>query len=213
MLTLSNLAMGIFSLLMVFQGRYMWAVVFILFGMLFDFLDGMMARKLNVVSDFGKELDSLSDMVSFGVAPVILCWVIYPDKALWLGICLVLFVLCGACRLAKFNSKRKASYRFAGFPITTAGGLLAILSLYMNYIPLGIFIAVVLALSVSMVSNIPFYSLKSIRTIRPIFLILIALILSLLFFYPFLFAVVLLTYYLSGIVMYFRESIVKDGYF
>ena len=96
--TLGNLSCGILSLMMTFQGEYKAASLFILLAGLMDRYDGRVARFLNVSSELGKELDSLADLVSFGVAPSILVFNIYNFSQLGLiGYLLVLlFPLSGA---------------------------------------------------------------------------------------------------------------------
>ena len=74
--TASNLICGIISIILSFSGRLEWACYFIYFAAIFDFFDGFLARKLKISSEMGKQLDSLADMVTFGVAPGILVFVI-----------------------------------------------------------------------------------------------------------------------------------------
>ena len=74
MLTLCNFVSGVLAIYAVFAQRFSIAVLLICFGLVFDLLDGWAARKLNAVSPFGKELDSLADIVTFGVAPAILAY-------------------------------------------------------------------------------------------------------------------------------------------
>ena len=76
MFTFSNLACGVFSLLMLFEGKLEAACIFILLAALIDRYDGRIARFLNVSSEIGKELDSLADLVSFGVAPAMLLYIL-----------------------------------------------------------------------------------------------------------------------------------------
>ena len=68
-ITCMNMACGCIAVVMAFQGNFIWSAIYILLAAVFDFFDGMVARLLNVKSDIGKELDSLSDAVSFGLAP------------------------------------------------------------------------------------------------------------------------------------------------
>ena len=67
--TLMNLGMGVVSLMLTFNHQLRWAAVFVLVAVIFDFMDGCLARRLNASSDFGKELDSLADMVSLELLP------------------------------------------------------------------------------------------------------------------------------------------------
>jgi CDP-diacylglycerol--serine O-phosphatidyltransferase len=124
-----------------------WAAIAICLAIPFDALDGRIARMTNTTSEFGKELDSLADAVTFGVAPCLLAWVwgfhslpeaMNPDlrrALLQVGsfVCF-LFLLCGASRLARFNSAHNAQPRnpgrldrkyFVGMPIPAAAGMIA----------------------------------------------------------------------------------------
>lgn len=134
-----------------------WAAIAILFAIPFDALDGRIARMTNTTSDFGRELDSLADVITFGVAPSLLAWVwgfhflpesINPDLRQHLikggtFICF-LFLIGGASRLARFNISPDAQPRnpgrpgrkyFVGMPIPAAAGLLAATVHYFYGIP------------------------------------------------------------------------------
>lgn len=128
--TLSNLAFGVLSLIMTFQGDYKMASLFILIAGLIDRYDGRVARFLDVSSEIGKELDSLADLVSFGVAPSILIFNLYNFSELgFLGyLLLLIFPMSGAYRLARYNITAFDGL-FTGVPITAAGSFLALYSL------------------------------------------------------------------------------------
>ncbi|MEY7999205.1 CDP-diacylglycerol--serine O-phosphatidyltransferase [Clostridium sp. Mt-5] len=125
--TLGNLSFGIMSLMMSFEENYVWAGLFILLACLADRYDGRVARFLNVSSDLGKELDSLADSVSFGVAPSVLAFNLYNFSSMGLlGYILVLLLpICGAYRLARFNVT-EFDGEFFGIPITFAGMFMAL---------------------------------------------------------------------------------------
>jgi CDP-diacylglycerol--serine O-phosphatidyltransferase len=135
-----------------------WAAIAILFAIPFDSLDGRIARMTNTVTDFGKELDSLADVITFGVAPSLLAFVwgfhflpesmnpILHDHLVQAGgfICF-LFLLCGASRLARFNISHDAQPRnpgrpdrkyFVGMPIPAAAGLVAATVHFFNAYPI-----------------------------------------------------------------------------
>jgi len=157
--TLSNMSCGIMSILMSFDGNYKLAAIFILLAGIFDRYDGKIARLLNVENDLGKELDSLCDLVSFGVAPSILIFNIYNFVQLgYAGYILVLvFPVAGAYRLAKYNITDFDGV-FSGIPITVTGTFLALYALLMfnnasNLVPT---IILMLVLSYLMVSKIKF---------------------------------------------------------
>ncbi|MCY6958939.1 CDP-diacylglycerol--serine O-phosphatidyltransferase [Clostridium brassicae] len=133
--TLGNLCCGLISLIMTFNGDYRLSCIFILLASVMDRYDGRIARYLDVSSDLGKELDSLADLVSFGVAPALLAFNLYDFISLGLnGYLLVLiFPLCGAYRLARYNCTAFDG-EFMGIPITLAGMLLAIYCFFtINY--------------------------------------------------------------------------------
>ena len=127
--TFINLSFGILSILETHNGNYGLASIFIIA----DRYDGRIARFLQVSSDLGKELDSLADLVSFGVAPSILIFLLFELKSYGpfgiIGIIiLLLFPICGAYRLARYNT---ASFDgvFTGVPITVVGCFIAIFAL------------------------------------------------------------------------------------
>ncbi|OPJ60115.1 CDP-diacylglycerol--serine O-phosphatidyltransferase [Clostridium oryzae] len=157
MFTLGNLAFGLLSIIMSFQHNYRMASIFVLIAAFTDRYDGRIARYLGVSSDIGKELDSLADLVSFGVAPAILSYVMYDFSSIGiLGyIPTLLFPLAGAYRLARFNCSQLKNI-FIGVPITFAGAFIAIFTLiFINnpeYIAFPIILMV--ALSYLMVCNI-----------------------------------------------------------
>ncbi|WP_139905030.1 CDP-diacylglycerol--serine O-phosphatidyltransferase [Clostridium thermarum] len=126
--TLGNLSCGILSIIMTFhKGDFKLACFFILLAGLMDRYDGRVARLLNVSSDIGKELDSLADLVSFGVAPSILVFSMYKLYEMGLlGYFIVLiFPIAGAYRLARYNCTSFDGI-FLGVPITIAGSFMAL---------------------------------------------------------------------------------------
>ncbi|APC42541.1 CDP-diacylglycerol--serine O-phosphatidyltransferase [Clostridium estertheticum] len=130
--TLSNMSCGILSILMSFDSNYKLAAIFILLAGIFDRYDGKIARFLNVDGELGKELDSLCDLVSFGVAPSILIFSIYNFAGLGpIGYLMVLvFPVAGAYRLAKYNITDFDGV-FSGIPITVTGTFLALYAFFM----------------------------------------------------------------------------------
>ena len=159
LLTLGNLFLGIIAILLVFQGemKYVdYAAMTVILGMLLDGLDGRMARLLNAQSDFGKELDSLSDMITFGAAPAVVMYVAALQDLGAVGIMVTaIFPICGALRLARFNVQvgGNTGY-FVGLPITAAGGVLATLALYHNLFSGTFLLFVMLGLAYLMVSKV-----------------------------------------------------------
>ncbi len=126
----------------------------ILLSVLLDSLDGKVARKFSVSSDFGKQLDSLCDLVSFGVAPALLAYKVFLYEHLsYYGIFIAaVFTLCGAVRLARFNVLDISTY-FVGVPITFAGGLMALLMLFHKLIPWVYYPVLLIVLAILMVGS------------------------------------------------------------
>ena len=135
--TFMNLSCGVFSLLFTLDSNYIWAGIFILIAGLVDRYDGRIARFLDVSSDLGKELDSLADLVSFGVAPAILSYIIFNLKNFgpygFLGlVILIAFPICGAFRLARYNATTFDGV-YTGVPITIVGCFMALYSIICTY--------------------------------------------------------------------------------
>ena len=134
-LTLGGVCLGISSIKFSIDGNYSLAVIFILFAAILDALDGRIARLIKGTSEFGKELDSLTDFVSFGIAPVFILyfWELNTYGKLGWAITLIYSVCC-VLRLARFNLTRidskqlwKGNY-FEGVP-SPAGGILILMPL------------------------------------------------------------------------------------
>lgn len=152
--TLMNLSFGIIAILIILKGYSHMSLVFIFLAALFDRFDGMLARRYNAVSDFGKELDSLCDLVSFGVAPALLLYQSTLSNFPAVGIMLViLYILCGAIRLARFNVKEFDGVYY-GIPITAAGVILTLSSLLVPYLPMFYFATLMAVMTILMVSNV-----------------------------------------------------------
>ncbi|MDW7673721.1 MAG: CDP-diacylglycerol--serine O-phosphatidyltransferase [Bacillota bacterium] len=153
--TLTNLLLGFLALIYTMEGRFNLAASLILISVVLDGLDGKIARKLDATSNFGKELDSLSDLVSFGVAPAILVYAfaLQPNLGI-LGLFMaVFFALCGAIRLARFNVLNITTH-FLGVPITMAGGLMSLFILLGALLPTWFFAVITVVLAFLMISSI-----------------------------------------------------------
>ncbi|MDG5786173.1 CDP-diacylglycerol--serine O-phosphatidyltransferase [Evansella sp. AB-P1] len=165
MFTLGNLYCGFLSIGFAAYGQYNNAAILILIGMMLDSMDGRLARLLKVDSKFGKELDSLADIVTFGVAPSFLVYYTYFHQFGLIGLIVAgLFPLFGAYRLARFNvtSSESSKNYFSGVPITAAGGILALLTLFGEILPQIITTVIFTALCFLMVSRIRIPSLKEV---------------------------------------------------
>ncbi len=124
-ITSCNLFCGCIACYMAFHSKYEWALLFIVLGAVFDFFDGMTARLLHVSSPIGKELDSLADDITFGLAPAAIAFslfkeVHYPDFLLPLSGLMpytaFLIAVFSALRLAKFNLDERQTSSFIGMP-------------------------------------------------------------------------------------------------
>jgi len=148
--TLANLGCGVMSLMMSFQEEYKLAGLFILLACLADRYDGRVARYLNASSELGKELDSLADLVSFGVAPSVLIFNLYNFSLLGLpGYILVLILpLSGAYRLARYNIT-EFDGKFFGIPITLTGLFIALFCLITLRNPIHMDFAILLTIVLS----------------------------------------------------------------
>ena len=197
MITLCNLACGVLSVLAaLYYGFPRQAALLICLGILFDFFDGMTARLLGVSSPMGKELDSLADVVTSGVAPAaILFSILYKPLSengqLWLAVALLLIPLFAAYRLAKFNLDTRQSHSFLGLPVPSqalvwVGVALSQLPVVSGQWSLIVIVALSLVLSVLMVTELPLFSLKfnfkdltwRTNSVQYIFLIVCAVIIA-----------------------------------
>ena len=124
-ITLLNLLSGVLGIIWVLEGQPLYGAYFVILAAIFDFFDGFTARLLKVQSDMGKELDSLADVVSFGVLPGILLYSLTKSQteATFLPYCTLIIPMLSAYRLAKFNLDTRQSDRFIGLP-TPANALL-----------------------------------------------------------------------------------------
>lgn len=178
-ITLLALCAGLTAIRMTIEGRFEIAVYAVLVAAVLDGLDGRIARYLKSTSKFGAELDSLSDFVSFGVAPAILMfgWVLHQVKSFgWLAA--MVFAIAAALRLARFNVASGApkpdwqSNFFTGVP-APAGALTVLLPIYLDFSGLDVpfvtahlAIGYVIVIALLMVSRIPTFSGKKLGRIR-----------------------------------------------
>ena len=201
MLTLIGVCIGLTSIRFALDGRFEFAIIAIILAAVIDGLDGRIARLIKGTSKVGKELDSLTDMISFGVAPAFIMyfWSLNTlGRFGWL-VCLI-YVICVALRLARFNvnSGQEPSWRdnfFEGVP-SPAGGILVLTPLIFSmtnfkFIPINYDIVVpifFIATSFLLISKFPSYSFKKIVIQRKTTILLlfgIVLFFGLLLIYPF----------------------------
>ncbi len=138
MLTCTSLFSGFYSIVAAINGKFFAAAVAILVAAIFDGLDGRVARMTHSTSRFGMELDSLCDLVSFGVAPALLAylWALTPyGRYGWLAA--FLFVATTALRLARFNSASddtETGHDFVGLPCPAAAGMIATTVMFCRFL-------------------------------------------------------------------------------
>lgn len=176
-LTSMNVLSGCIACVMAFNGNYLWVIIWVVIAATFDFFDGFAARILKAYSAIGKDLDSLADMVSFGVAPALIVFRLLSDTLRMQSIdCSVaeyipyisfLLVIFSALRLANFNNDERQSTSFIGLP-TPANALFWISLCYgismkdesiqaLSFYPV---IVLVIIFSLLLTAEIPMFSLK-----------------------------------------------------
>ena len=167
-ITCCNLLSGCVSILFTCNNHLLWASAMIFIAAIFDFLDGFAARTLDAKSPIGGELDSLSDVVSFGVAPsFIVAWFLSKSGIGWWVHDINLFPMLGfilaafaAVRLAKFNIDTRQSHNFIGLPVPAVGLFIASLPFLTMEMNPYLLLAMVAIFSWLMISEVPFFSFK-----------------------------------------------------
>lgn len=212
------------SLIMSASGKFEYAAWLILLALVFDGMDGRVARMTKTTSKFGLEFDSLADIVSFGVAPAMLLYQYCGMEYGRFGMVVSgLYVVFGAIRLARFNvmtSEVEPSV-FIGVPIPTAAVFISILILFYEKYMIDIYIPLLLAtliVAVLMVSNIRYPSFKKMDLKKANFIkVLVALVVSasLIFIYPIESLTILISSYLifgfARATLYFIKQLQKKS--
>jgi len=183
-ITLCGMLAGFISIMFSVEGNFVYAAWAIMIATVFDGLDGWIARMTNTQTRFGVELDSLSDLVAFGVAPAIMMyhWSLFPfDRWGWAAA--FLFIACGALRLARFNvqTETATSKAFKGMPIPAAAIILCtIVVFHHNFSNVKpdenvIFPIITIVLSLLMVSPFRYHGIKEVnfRERKPYWMLLI----------------------------------------
>ncbi|MEO6974200.1 MAG: CDP-diacylglycerol--serine O-phosphatidyltransferase [Rhodoferax sp.] len=213
--TLAALFGGFYAVVMAMNGRFNMAAIGVFFAMVLDSLDGRVARMTNTQSAFGEQMDSLSDMVSFGAAPALIAYE-WGLKGLgrWGWVAAFVYCACAALRLARFNVNTSVVDKryFQGLPSPAAAALVTGFIWIMT--DLGIpgpsvawpMFALALYAGLTMVTNVPFYSFKDIHMKKSVpfgVIVLIALGIAIINIHPptVLFSLFVI-YGLSGYVVY-----------
>ncbi|WP_345974973.1 CDP-diacylglycerol--serine O-phosphatidyltransferase [Sulfurimonas sp. HSL3-7] len=193
--TASSIFAGIYSMISAIEGNFALAAWMVLLSLIFDGLDGRVARLTNTCSRFGVEFDSLADIVAFGAAPAILLYLYVGHDFGRFGIMAsALFVIFGGIRLARFNvmTGENEPSVFIGVPIPTAAVFISILVLlFEKYSFLAeykvVILLIALLVAVLMVSNIRYPSFKKVdmgkKHIRRVFVVIVA-VAMIFFIYP-----------------------------
>ncbi|MCX6114397.1 MAG: CDP-diacylglycerol--serine O-phosphatidyltransferase [Proteobacteria bacterium] len=214
--TVGNMFCGFLAIMYASSGRFEKAVFAVLIAILLDGLDGRVARKLNATSKFGVEFDSLSDLVSFGVAPAVMMyhWAFHllADE---LGVAITFFyLLCAASRLARFNVSTENLKNFSGLP--TPGAAVFVVAVIntapyaqSSYLMVGVGMATMLSIGYLMVSTIEFFSIKQFKMsgIKRIGRLLLGLLIALTWYDPVIgLLVIAAAYAASGPYMRIRSA-------
>ncbi len=225
-LTLANLLSGFIALIYASKEIYAFAALFVLIAAIFDMLDGITARLIKSASEFGVQLDSLSDAVSFGLVPSFLLYKIYFYQFQDIGLLLsALPLICGVLRLARFNIQTSAfedKKFYTGMPIPSAAFMIISYLLFYhqnNFLSNEVkhlsIITVTIITSLAMISTIKFYNAprpswgyikeNPIKSIIFLLAIVLSIVSKGLFIFPF--------FILYLIVSFIRHYIIKIRYF
>lgn len=181
LITLLNLASGTVAIVFALEGQWQWAVYLLLAAAGFDFLDGLAARLLHASSEIGKQLDSLADMVSFGLLPALFIYTIFKQQLPGVGtgvispilqaillVSVVIVPACAAIRLARFNVQEQSGVFFNGLPTPAHSFFWA--GLYWQIMDNGMVFgtlmnlfflwAIMLIMAFHMILPVPMYTLK-----------------------------------------------------
>ena len=166
--TSANLAFGVIGITLSATGNSFCAAICVLLSLLADGLDGRVARALGVAGPMGRELDSLSDVVGFGVAPAYMLYISDLQGLGWLGyVPLLAFSVLGAFRLARFNIKTDEVHGyFEGLPIPAAGCLAATYVLCGVQVPQFVLFVSMILVGILMVSEVKYPDFKGHSAVR-----------------------------------------------
>lgn len=211
--TALNMGCGFMGILFALQGQFYKACMFIVVGALFDSVDGRVARLTGTQSSFGEQFDSLSDLISFGMAPAMIYYFKFLAGSGRPGMVVAfIFLLCGALRLARFNANidKVSSDYFQGLPIPGAAtAVIGFILLSVAFPNIGLLemiaIPYLLLYALLMISNVPFPSFKSSDWVkknkRKVLFIIFTLIISI-FLWEEVMIFTIITGYIFGSILY-----------
>ncbi|WP_373873263.1 CDP-alcohol phosphatidyltransferase family protein [Actinoplanes derwentensis] len=204
--TLSSLALGLLAIFLAMDGQVQLAAACLVACVVFDGLDGALARKLGVASPFGAQMDSLADMCSFGLATPVVVYAslagdVPPAAA---AIATALVAGCAAIRLARFNVSPKDGRFFCGVPTTMTAAVLALMVLIGLPLPGMVQLAGVTLLAFAMVSSFPYAKLARLMKLPP-WLWLLPIV-GALIDPRMTFVLIVATYLVSGPVLWMRAK-------
>lgn len=215
--TALNLACGFAAMILSVRGMFYEACLVLILGAIFDSVDGRVARMTGTQSSFGEQFDSMSDVVSFGVAPSFLIYQKYLIHYGRLGaVAAFVFLLCGALRLARFNSNidKVSSDFFQGLPIPSAALAIIALVLFADQFPVVDSIPLLPVIytvfyGVLMVTTIPFCSFKNSKWVKDhkkMVLFFVLLLVALIFSYYRIMTILVITSYVVGSILYYLKK-------
>ncbi|MEC7030714.1 MAG: CDP-diacylglycerol--serine O-phosphatidyltransferase [Pseudomonadota bacterium] len=177
-----TLVSGFYSITLAMEGALDAAVHALMVAMVFDFLDGWVARRTNTVTAFGKEYDSLCDMVAFGLAPALTVYQLLTWDSLLSWLVPAIYSCAVAMRLARFNTKEGGSVSFEGLPCTVGGPFVVLACYFMDtYSSVSGVLLALIAMGVALLMNskIPYRSLKqNHRYFRGVIKLILPIVLS-----------------------------------
>lgn len=223
--TCLNLFSGCLGIVFAFQGNLTWASYAIVIAAILDFFDGMLARLLKAYSEIGKELDSLADVVSFGVLPSVIIYHLFalspqPEfDVTWISLSAFVIAVFSALRLAKFNIDTRQSENFIGLPTPASALLIASFPLiiaesntYFADFILNTWFLLIFSLTMSMllVAEVPLISLKfktlDLKENMLRYILVITSVLLLLFFKFEAVPMIIMVYFMISLVQFRRQK-------
>lgn len=223
--TALNMACGFASIILSYQGNFYLGCLLLGLGAIFDSVDGRVARLTGTQSSFGEQFDSLSDLISFGLAPSFLIYNQFLSGMGRIGyVVAFIYLLCGALRLARFNANidKVSSDFFQGLPIP--GAALGIIGFVLFSVQHPVLIEYkILACGYTvfyaflMISNIPFFSFKNsdlVKNNKKFALVIIFFLLALIFVYQeLMIAIIMGLYVIASLIYFFRVRGKSDEIF